>query len=66
MSDLKSQIRHESSLAASCARQARTAFAENNLTHGGELMRQAHAAGRRCQQLIQEYQSMSSTVQSNQ
>ncbi len=49
MEDLKSQIQHESKLAASCARQARTAFAANNLAHGGELMRLAHEAGRRCQ-----------------
>ncbi len=66
MEDLKSQIQHESSLAANCARQARTAFALNNLAHGGELMRQANAAGRRCQQLIQQYQSLSSTTNSSQ
>lgn len=66
MSDLKSQIRHESSLAASCARQARTAFAQNNLAHGGELMRQAHEAGRRCQQWIQQYQSLSSAAKTSQ
>lgn len=65
MSDLKSQIQHESSLAANCAREARMAFAENNLAHGGELMRQAHAAGRRCQQLIQQYQSLSNTTKSS-
>ncbi|BAZ16653.1 hypothetical protein NIES4071_85310 [Calothrix sp. NIES-4071] len=47
---------------ANYARQAKVAFAENNLAHGGELMRQAHAAGRRCQQLIQEYQFLSSTI----
>lgn len=64
MEDLKSQIQHESKLAASIARQARTAFAANNLAHGGELMRQAHEAGRRCQQLIQQYQSLSSTAKS--
>ncbi len=66
MSDLKTQIQHESSLAANCARQARKAFALNNLTYGGELMQQAHAAGRRCQQLIQQYQSLSSTTTSSQ
>lgn len=65
MEDLKTQIQHESSLAANCARQARAAFAANNLAYGGELMRQAHAAGRRCQQLIQKYQSLSSTTKSS-
>ena len=64
MSNLKSQIQHESSLAANCARQARTAIEKNNLIHGGELMRQAHAAGRKCQQLIQKYQSLSNTTKS--
>ncbi|MBW4670662.1 MAG: hypothetical protein KME60_25385 [Cyanomargarita calcarea GSE-NOS-MK-12-04C] len=39
MEDFKSQIQHESSLAANYARQARTAFALNNLAHGGELIR---------------------------
>jgi hypothetical protein len=65
MEDLKLQIQHESSLAANYARQARTAFATNNLAHGGELMRQAHAAGRRCQQLIEQYQSLSSITKSS-
>lgn len=65
MEELKTQIQHESSLAANYARQAKAAFAENNLAHGGELMRQAHAAGRRCQQLIQEYQSLSDTIKSS-
>jgi hypothetical protein len=64
MEDLKSQIQQESSLAANCARQARTAFALNNLARGGELMQQAHAHGRRCQQLIQQCQPLSSTTKS--
>lgn len=58
MEDLKLQIQYESSLAANCTRQARTAFAENNLSSGGELMRKADAAGRRYQQLIRIYQSL--------
>jgi hypothetical protein len=62
MSDLKSQIQQESKLAASLSREARVAFAANNLTLGGDLMRQAHAAGRRCQELIQQYQSLSDTT----
>ncbi len=64
MEDLKSQIRYESKLAATRAREAKTAFAANNLSEGGDLMRQAHDAGRRCQQLIQQYQSLSSITTS--
>lgn len=65
MEELKTQIQHESSLAANYARRALAAFAEKNLAHGGELMRQAHAVGRRCQQLIQEYQLLSGTIKSS-
>lgn len=55
MSDLQSQIRLESQQAAKLSQEALTAFAAKNFTQGKALMKKAVEAGRRCQNLIQQY-----------
>ncbi|MDJ0795929.1 MAG: hypothetical protein QNJ51_03690 [Calothrix sp. MO_167.B12] len=55
--DLESQIRLESSQAASLSKEANLAFATRNFTQGRELMRQAVEAGKRCRALIQQLQA---------
>ncbi|BAZ10604.1 hypothetical protein NIES4071_24270 [Calothrix sp. NIES-4071] len=66
MEELKTQIQHESSLAANYARRASAAFAENNQNEWWRINATvSHAAGRRCQQLIQQYQALSSTIASS-
>ncbi|MDZ7960428.1 MAG: hypothetical protein RMY34_21515 [Aulosira sp. DedQUE10] len=54
--DLESQIRLESSQAASLSKEANRAFAARNFVQGRELMKQAVEAGRRCRTLIQQLQ----------
>jgi hypothetical protein len=54
--DIESQIRLESSQAASLSKEANRAFAAKNFAQGRALMKQAVEAGKRCRTLIAQLQ----------
>lgn len=66
MSDLKTQIRFQSRLAAQLSNDAMAAYEASNFAQGKALMKKAHEAGRNCQKLIQQLTQASTEVtQSN-
>ena len=55
MSELKNEIKSLSFRAAQLSKEAQTAFAAKNYSQGRSLMKEAVDAGKKCQNLIQEY-----------
>lgn len=62
MDELKAQIKFESSQAARLSREATKAFQVKNWAQGKALMKEAVAASKNCQKLIEQFNQSTEAV----
>lgn len=60
--ELKAQIKYESGRAARLSREAITAYEANNKAQGKVLMKEAVAASKNCQKLIEQFNQSTGQV----